>query len=249
MASRAATQAASATGFGPAPTKRGRGRSIFGLFLTLVAIGILVTLGMWQLQRKAWKEHLLARIEMLKDAADAGFRGWYLHLDADAVIVQPDFDIRAYLAGKADCALVIAPGGRERWNVNDGVFFLNMSHEHGREIVQRWWGSARASISDELLRESVLPWQRLPDGRDFPDDQHLLQMILMHNEYLARSTFVESGSFMNYQEGSFVRQLLRAFGTGEERLDSLRRLAASIMSDWSGNPAHRDVPQPTRACD
>ena len=45
---------------------RGRGRSIFGLLLTLAAVAILLSLGAWQLQRKAWKEHLLARIELLR---------------------------------------------------------------------------------------------------------------------------------------------------------------------------------------
>lgn len=67
MASRAATAAAPPRGFGKAAKPR-RGRSIVGLLLTLVAVAILVTLGVWQLQRKAWKEHLLARIELLKDA-------------------------------------------------------------------------------------------------------------------------------------------------------------------------------------
>ena len=54
----------------------GRGRAIVGLLLTAVGVALLVWLGVWQLQRKAWKEQLLARIETLKDgAAGAPERG------------------------------------------------------------------------------------------------------------------------------------------------------------------------------
>lgn len=45
-----------------------RGRTVVGLVLTAVGVALLIWLGVWQLQRKVWKEHLLARIEMLKDA-------------------------------------------------------------------------------------------------------------------------------------------------------------------------------------
>lgn len=43
-----------------------RGRPLVGVLLTVAALAILVSLGVWQLQRKAWKEHLLARIELLR---------------------------------------------------------------------------------------------------------------------------------------------------------------------------------------
>jgi surfeit locus 1 family protein len=46
-----------------------------GLFLpstvTLVAVAILLALGTWQLQRKAWKEELIATLEQKLNAAPA----------------------------------------------------------------------------------------------------------------------------------------------------------------------------------
>ena len=67
MARSAAAAPAPARGFGKAAPPR-RGRSIVGLILTLVAVVILVGLGAWQLERKVWKDGLVARISMLKDA-------------------------------------------------------------------------------------------------------------------------------------------------------------------------------------
>ncbi|CAN5381017.1 SURF1 family protein [soil metagenome] len=61
---------AAATSAAPAPrrTRMHRGLSVFGWLMVLVALGVLLSLGQWQLQRKAWKEHLLARIAQLKDS-------------------------------------------------------------------------------------------------------------------------------------------------------------------------------------
>jgi surfeit locus 1 family protein len=45
-----------------------RGGSFVGVALALVGVAILLGLGAWQMQRKVWKEHLLARIELLKES-------------------------------------------------------------------------------------------------------------------------------------------------------------------------------------
>lgn len=47
---------------------RGKAPGVAAALLTLVAVVVLLTLGAWQLQRKAWKEHLLARIAALQAA-------------------------------------------------------------------------------------------------------------------------------------------------------------------------------------
>ena len=54
----------------PAPkrTRTRRGLSLFGWLMVLLALAVLLSLGQWQLQRKAWKEHLLARIAQLHDS-------------------------------------------------------------------------------------------------------------------------------------------------------------------------------------
>jgi surfeit locus 1 family protein len=42
--------------------------SVLGLVFVALGVAILVSLGVWQLQRRVWKETLLARIEALKDS-------------------------------------------------------------------------------------------------------------------------------------------------------------------------------------
>ena len=180
------------------------------------------------------------RIEILGSLLDARFRGWFVYLDADAVIVQPDFDIRAYLKGKADRALVIAPGGEQAWNVNSGVFFLNLGHDCGRKIAALWRRSVHEVVSEAMLMDSSIPW-RLPDGRCFPDDQHLLQMVLCRNPPLIDATCVERSDFMNYSDGSFIRQIIRAGRTPDQRLDEVRELAEQAWRGWSGPSRDRGM--------
>ena len=167
------------------------------------------------------------RVEMLADLLEQGFAGWVLYLDADAVIRQPGFDIRRYLGKRGGFALIAAPGGAGHWNINDGVFFLNLGHEAGRAIVRNWRDSAHANLSDEMLQAAVAPWQPLPDGRPFPDDQHLLQMLLMRDETLARTLLVEKGGLLNLAAGRFICQFMRVDGAVDDRLALIREAVAT----------------------
>lgn len=168
------------------------------------------------------------RIEILHDLLEAGFDGWFFYLDADAVICQPGFGLRRYLGKRTDYALIAAPGrlDGEHWDINDGIFFLNLDHPLGREIAQRWHRAFHEGISDEMLQGAVEPW-RYPDGSPFPGDQHLLQMLLKDRPYLAEALLREDGGLINYGKGRFIRQFLRAVGTPEERLAAIRETVAA----------------------
>jgi hypothetical protein len=167
------------------------------------------------------------RIEQLHDLLTAGFRGWFAYLDADAVICQPQFDLRRYLGKRYRCALIAAPGGEEKWAINNGIFFLNLGHPLGREIAVRWHAAYQA-VSLEMLQDAGEPWQPLPDGRAFPDDQHLLQMELMRDPALADATLIEAGGLINPGRGRFIRQFLRTTGSPAERLAAIRAMVASL---------------------
>jgi surfeit locus 1 family protein len=52
----------------PEPLAPRRGFSIVGAIATTIALAILITLGVWQLQRLKWKEGLLAHIAALQSA-------------------------------------------------------------------------------------------------------------------------------------------------------------------------------------
>ncbi len=174
----------------------------------------------------------LNRIEMLKDLLDAGWRGWFVYLDADALILQPEFDIRRFLGRREAYALVAAPGApdAERWAINIGVFFLNLGHELGREIAMRWWEITRQTLSEDMLRAAVEPWQALPDGRPFPDDQHLLQMVLMRNPHLLEALYLITDGVVRLGTGRFIRQYLRVLGSPAERLERICEAATAVTT-------------------
>ncbi len=167
----------------------------------------------------AWQS-IYNRIEQLADLVAAGFDGWFVYLDADAVICQPGFDLRRYLGKRAGCAFIAAPGGSEWWNVNDGIFFLNLGHPRGPELVRRWQASFR-NVTEAMLEAAVAPWQPLPDGSPFPDDQHLLQMELLRGGF-ADVTLIERSGLLNYGGGRFIRQFMRVGGSAEDRLVAIR---------------------------
>jgi len=160
------------------------------------------------------------RIEMLHELCEQGYRGWVMYLDADAVIRQADFDLRRFLGKRKDYGLVICSGHPEAepWEVNDGVFFINLGTNAGRMIARRWHGLFRLNVTDQMLTEAVGPWQPLSDSRAFPDDQHLLQMVLRDNAHLMAETLLEDPLTMNHRGARFIRQFLRAHGSNEQRL-------------------------------
>lgn len=170
------------------------------------------------------------RIEMLHELGEQGYRGWVMYLDADAVIRQTDFDLRRFLGKRSGYGLVICPGHPEAepWAVNDGVFFLNLGHNAGRIIARRWYGLFRMLVTDQMLETAVEPWQALPDGRTFPDDQHLLQVVLRDNGHLMTATLLEDPMTMNHRGAKFIRQFMRAHGSHEERLKWIEREVSSF---------------------
>ena len=164
------------------------------------------------------------RIEMIRDLIDDGYRGWFIYLDADTVIRQADFELRRYLGKRLDRALIAARGRPNggRWDINDGVFFLNLGDASGREIARRWHEAFHHNVGDELLERAVEPWQH-PDGGLLPDDQHLLQTVLRHWPGLDEALLREEDGLINYGGGRFIRQFVRLTGTPEERLALIRR--------------------------
>lgn len=170
------------------------------------------------------------RIDLIGDMLDAGYRGWILYVDADAIIRDPAFPIRAYLEEHKDRALIAVSGtGQGKWDINAGVFFLNLGDARARSMVVRWRDAFRRRVTDAMLLAAKEPWQRLPDGNPFPDDQHLLQMVLLQDENLLEGVLLEQASFMNYAAGSFIRQVIREHGS--DRVEQLTALVAQVRAD------------------
>ncbi len=170
------------------------------------------------------------RIDLLAEMVAEEYRGWVLYVDADALIRQPDFPIRDYLSRHADKALIAVPGtATAKWDINAGVMFVNLGHPHAPEIIQRWQESFYRIVTDQMLAETIQPWGALPDGKPFPDDQHLLQMVLLHHPHLLDTLYLESVHFMNYGGGTFIRQVIR--DGNSDRVATLRTMVAAADAD------------------
>jgi hypothetical protein len=158
------------------------------------------------------------RISILQRLIDSEFYGWVCYLDADAFIADLDFDLRHYLSDKEDIALIAADAGTgpHWWNVNAGVFLLNLAHPLGRAITREWYDTF-SGITEDALRE-------LEDWSKGPQDQFLLHQVLRSMPYAEKHTIVErvAPRLINYRNGRFIKQILRAQGSFEERVEALR---------------------------
>lgn len=156
------------------------------------------------------------RIIYLKEQLDQGFSGWIFYLDADVCIFDHSLDVRELLAAY-DGDYLFAPGGLtgEKWDVNDGVFLINLGSDAGRRLVAAWYDNFMAT-PDDALRQAA-------DWESVPSDQPRLHDILRDNpDFLARLALLPREVFNN-EYASFVRQVLRSnVATMEERVARLR---------------------------
>lgn len=164
------------------------------------------------------------RIIIMHELLQTGFTGWYLHLDADAFVHDPDYDIRGYLAESAGHSFVFTHGGtRELWDVNDGVYFANFAHPHTRQVVEQWMAQLEAIQPERLLKAEK--WYQTPC------DQQMLHRILRSDPALQASIRHEHPRFINGPTSTFIRQLLRAFERDpEQRLAKIELQVEQTMA-------------------
>jgi hypothetical protein len=141
------------------------------------------------------------RIVLLKGLMDTGYDGWAFYVDADAWVHDLTYDVRQLL-GKG--AMIITPGGTsgQPWDVNDGVFLINLGDVAGREIITRWNANFMSTTDDQL--RAAKEWQNVPS------DQPRLQRILRDDPVLCGRLWHAPRELLNHMYASFVRQVLRA---------------------------------------
>lgn len=176
------------------------------------------------------------RIPMLSELVARGHDGWVIYLDADAYVFDLDFDLRSYLAEKQDAAAIMVSMGCEpRWAVNAGVFMLNLGHEGGRRIVERW-AAKFAELSDAQLAGMEV-WD---DGLS---DQSMLFEVLDEDATLRDAVHYESSELINGNYSRFIRQLLRAYyPVQSEREQAIRNAASEVLGGEGDDLAARAYP-------
>lgn len=169
------------------------------------------------------------RITLLKQLLDLGRSGWVCYLDADAYVCDLTFDLKTYLRNKEDVALIIAPASDTSlwWQVNAGILLLNLSHPIAQAIV-REWSRGFDQITDDKLRAAVA-WSEVTD------DQQLLHRALRAVPGAEAHTLIEKNQprLLNYLNGTFIRQILRAQAGLEGRVNFLRSEVLRILGTAS----------------
>lgn len=170
------------------------------------------------------------RVYMLKEMLDRGVEGWVYYLDADAMIIDQDFDIRTYLQNRNHHGAIFAgyctPG--KKYDVNSGGFAVNLSHPWGRTVVLDYWRAVEA-IPDAAF-DAALVWEK-----DIPEDQYLLYRIL--EDYVLDKRCEDAFLFEQANEGytnqgPFISQRLRSsYPDFASRMTAIRSEVARILDD------------------
>src|SRR5262245_6485291 len=140
------------------------------------------------------------RVMIIREMIAAGYCGWVFYLDADAFVADLSFDSR-HLISEIAKPLIMAPGGLtgEPWDVNTGVFLVDLNDETARELMLAWHSDIM-SETDHALRES-------PEWEMIAGDQSRLHIILQGSERFRSCLGMADRYLFNDHKGSFVRQI------------------------------------------
>jgi len=171
------------------------------------------------------------RIPLLRRIVDSGFKGWVCYLDADAFIVDLDFDLRGYLSDKSHIGFIAESDrqldpDRPYWLVNAGVFLINLASVVGQTIVSDWAARFDA-ITDQQLREAI-EWSAIVN------DQDMLQWLLRDLSGMETSTLTLRAEprLINY-DGRFIKQVLRGAGSLEQRENIMSAEVSRVLRQIS----------------
>jgi len=172
------------------------------------------------------------RIFLFGELLEKPFRGWVVYVDADAVIADQAFDLRAYLQDKAGFAAVLSHNGEPHWsNVNIGVVILNYAHPGTSQLIRKYRDLFFSLCQPHL--KNAASWGTLPD------DQDLFRYVLTENERLVRpGIFLEHADLLNLDPASvtgphepspFINHVLLQSGTIKERTEIIAARAKEIL--------------------
>ena len=144
------------------------------------------------------------KVLLTREIMAAGYRGWVFYLDADAFVYDQEFDLVRYLKSHHDKALIAGPGGAggERWDINVGVFLVNLRMKSARQLIEHWYSDVMGTTDDQL--------RQAPAWYDVMSDQPRLHRILQENPHYQDDLHIAERSFFNDYKASFVRQIFRS---------------------------------------
>jgi hypothetical protein len=166
------------------------------------------------------------RAYLLKQLVDGGYRGWVLYLDADAYIHDLTFNATNYLIDKNSYSFIAAEASssiQEKWAINNGIFFPNLGIPEGQFIANMLHQQVEKMVPESYWNDSNAGWAP-PEY----DDQNLLYGILGTFPEILKTVYKAPSEELNYNSNSF-RQVLRTFGSLEDRAQSLRECSHASL--------------------
>jgi hypothetical protein len=190
------------------------------------------------------------RIVLLKEIIERGVTEWIIYLDADALVINQEFDLPSYLSGKAAYGAIFAPSGvtSNLWDVNAGVLFFNASSSWAAAFINRWY-DAFMRISDNDLK-IAWSWEH-----SIQNDQGLLQDLLAREPEIERHVYFESASLINNTSPSlqadsptFIWQVTRSQSsrTLNHRLGLIKDKIKEILREIYQQPSELLIPELNR---
>ncbi|HEY1073998.1 hypothetical protein [Brevundimonas sp.] len=175
------------------------------------------------------------RVFMLTELIDREIGGWVCYMDADAWVHDLDYDLEVLFAGLGDAAAVFTPSGASDhwWDVNAGVFFVNLDHPDGVRLCQAW------------KKACLEKWGFIADKVDFPaggpDDQSILHELLAAEVVPRSSIGLTTRAEVNSQHAAFIRQHLRGDQRSfEHRVAFIRETVHEVLTRTKPEAAARD---------
>lgn len=165
------------------------------------------------------------RIFMLDELIGRGYAGWALHMDADAYVVDLDFDLNAYLADKQGHSAIMAtiPGESVPWHINSGVLFFNLGHPLAVELIHEWKRRFMV-IPESRLRTLTSVW-------DHDNDQTMLYQALDQDSRLRAPVLFTDAILFNHHEGRFIRQFLNSLdGNIDTRTATIEAAVNAVLA-------------------
>lgn len=129
------------------------------------------------IKRGIYPHHaMFNRIYLLKELVDANYGGWVLYVDADALIVDDSTNLIEHFdvlrkQNKYAHFHSVESSDNEFWNINDGVFAIDLGSKFGRALINTWYLFYETNYC-EIDYESGMDWNSVIN------DQTSLHVIL-----------------------------------------------------------------------
>jgi hypothetical protein len=160
------------------------------------------------------------RIYLMEEALTDSTIDWVVYLDADCFVkdLNTRFEEIIYEDGpsgnNSEKAFIFCRGSSdELYDINAGVFFMNVRHPGAAAIINIWKTYYETVITDQILYKASAPWSISCRSLCIQDQSLLEYVFRMYHTMGVLDKYLHTyngdrGNRFNYN-GPFIRQLIR----------------------------------------